>query len=121
MKRLKKNPQRISKLKPFINNYNWKDIEFPSDSENYRKFEQNNKTIALNIFYVPRNTKQVRQAYISEYNYERCNKVHLLKVSDETNNWHYIAVKNISGLLRRLTSDHNGDFICYNAFIRTQR
>ena len=22
-------PERISKLKPFINNYNWKDIEFP--------------------------------------------------------------------------------------------
>ena len=25
-------PERISKLKPFINNYNWKDIEFPADS-----------------------------------------------------------------------------------------
>ena len=24
------NPQRISKLKPFVNRYNWKDIEFPS-------------------------------------------------------------------------------------------
>ena len=27
------NCQRISKLKPFINNYNWKDIEFPSHSK----------------------------------------------------------------------------------------
>ena len=27
------NCQRISKLKPFINNYNWKDIEFPSQSK----------------------------------------------------------------------------------------
>ena len=108
--------ERISRLKPFINNYNWKDIEFPSDSENYRKFEQNNKTIALNIFYVPYNTKQVRQAYISEYNYERQNKVHLLKITDETNNWHYLAVKNVSGLLRGITSNHNGDFICYNCF-----
>ena len=25
-----RNPQRISKLKPFIDYYNWKDIEFPS-------------------------------------------------------------------------------------------
>ena len=24
------NPERISKLRPFINSYNWKDIEFPS-------------------------------------------------------------------------------------------
>ena len=26
-------PERISKIKPFINNYNWKDIEFPSHSK----------------------------------------------------------------------------------------
>ena len=24
-----RNPERISKIKPIINNYNWKDIEFP--------------------------------------------------------------------------------------------
>ena len=46
-------PERISKLRPFINNYNWKDIEFPSHSKDWRKFEQNNKTIDLNILYVP--------------------------------------------------------------------
>ena len=27
--RIKKDPQRISKLKPFINQYNWKGIKFP--------------------------------------------------------------------------------------------
>ena len=32
-------PERISKLKPFINNYNWKDIKFPSRSKDWRKFE----------------------------------------------------------------------------------
>ena len=42
-------PERISNLKPFISNYNWKDIEFPSYSEDWKKFEQNNKTLALNI------------------------------------------------------------------------
>ena len=29
--------ERISKLKPFINNHNWKDIEFPSHSKDWRK------------------------------------------------------------------------------------
>ena len=43
------NPERISKLKPFINNCNWKDIEFLSHSKDWRKFECNNKAIALNI------------------------------------------------------------------------
>ena len=63
-------PERISNLKPFINDYNWKDTEFPSHSKDWRKFEQNNKTIALNILYVPYNTKQIKQAYISKYNNE---------------------------------------------------
>ena len=54
----------ISKLKPFIDNCNWKDIKFPSRSKDKKKFEQNNKTIALNILYKPYNTKQIKQAYI---------------------------------------------------------
>ena len=27
---IKKDPQRISKIKPFIDQYNWKEIDFPS-------------------------------------------------------------------------------------------
>ena len=34
------NPERISKLKPFINNYNWKDIEFPSHSRDWKKLNK---------------------------------------------------------------------------------
>ena len=111
-------PERISKLRPFpfINNYNWKDIEFPSHSKDWRKFEQNNKTIALNILYVPYNTKQIKQAYISKYNNERDNQVNLLMITDGTSNWHYLAIKSISGLLRGITSNHNGDFYCLNCF-----
>ena len=51
--KIKKNPQKISKLKPYINNYNWKFIKFLSDKEGWKKFEQNNKEIALNILFVP--------------------------------------------------------------------
>ena len=48
---IKTHPERISKLKQYINKYNWKDIKFPSDKENWKNFEQNNKEIALNILY----------------------------------------------------------------------
>ena len=61
-----KDPQRISKIKPFINIYNRKDIEFPSHSKDRKKFKQNNKTIALNILFVLYNTKQIRPTYISK-------------------------------------------------------
>ena len=110
--------------------------------KDWRKFEYNNKTIALNILYVPYNAKQVRQAstsernnehdnehdneyddtkqirpaYISKNNNERDTHVNLGMITDETNNWHYLAVKRISGLLRGITSRHNGDFYCLNCF-----
>ena len=35
-------------------------------------------------------------------------------ITDGTSNWHYLAVKSISGLLRGITSNHNGDFYCLN-------
>ena len=63
--KIKKDPQRVSKIKPFIENYNWEDIDFPSTSKDWKKFECNNE-IALNILYVPYNTKQINIAYKSK-------------------------------------------------------
>ena len=51
--RIKKHPDERSKLKPYINLYNWKGIKFPSATEDLKKFQQNNKEIALNILFVP--------------------------------------------------------------------
>ena len=84
--------ERISNIKPFINNYNWTDIEFSSHSKDWRKFECNNKEIALNILYVPYKTEEIRQAYISEHNDKRNNQVNVLMITDGTNNWHYFAI-----------------------------
>ena len=60
--KINKNSQKISKIKPFIEQYNWKDIDFPSTSKDWKKFELNNE-IALNILYVPHNTKKIEIAY----------------------------------------------------------
>ena len=59
--KIRKNPQRISKIKPFIEQYNWKDIDFPSTSKVWRKLELSNE-IALNILYVPHNTRKIQVA-----------------------------------------------------------
>ena len=79
--------------------------------------KKNSNTIALNILFVPYKTKQIRPAYISKYNHKRNDKVILLIITDSDNNWHYLAVKNISRLLRGITSNHNGDFYCVNCFL----
>ena len=35
--------EKISNIEPFINLYNWEDINFPSQQKDWKKFEQNNK------------------------------------------------------------------------------
>ena len=67
---INKNSQRISKIKPFIEEYNSKDIDFPSTSKDWKKFELNNE-IALNILYIPHNTKNLEIAYKSKHSLTR--------------------------------------------------
>ena len=43
MNKFKKNPQRILKIKPFIDQYNYQEIDFPSHSKDWKRFETNNK------------------------------------------------------------------------------
>ena len=102
---INKHPQRISKIKPFIDQYNWKDIDFPPTNKDWRKLELNND-IALNILYIPHNTKKIQLAY---------KQVILLMITDGEK-WLYLAVKNLPGLLKRITSTHEKDIYCLNCF-----
>ena len=81
--RIKKTLKKISKLKPYKNKYNWKNIKFLSDKEDWKKFEQNNKEIALNILLVLHNKKEIRPAHISKYNHKRKKQVILLMITDD--------------------------------------
>ena len=110
-----KHHQRISKIKPFIDNYNWNDINFPAAKKDCNKFEVNNKNVALNILYIPFNTKKIEIAYKSIYNLIRDNQIILLMISSGKN-WHYLSVKSLSRLLRGISSNHNSDYYCLNCF-----
>ena len=96
------NPQRISKIKPFISPYECKNINFPVNLKGCKKFERDNKTIALNILFILYNTKQIRLAYKSKYNYKRDNQVILLMITGGEKR-HYLAVKSLSPLLIVIT------------------
>ena len=47
--------ERISNVEPFINQCNWKGIDFPAGIKYWKKFERNNKTIAFNILFISHN------------------------------------------------------------------
>ena len=107
---IKKDLQEISKPQPYINQYNWKDINFSLHKEDWKKFEQNNKEFALNILFVPHSKKERSHAYISKYNHKHKKQVILLMITDDGKRWHYLAVRSLSALLRGISSSNNGDF-----------
>ena len=112
--KINNHPEGISKIKLFIEQYNWNEIDFPSTSKDWKKFKLNNE-IALNILYVPHKTKKIHVAYKSKHNLTREKQVILLMISNEEN-WHYVVVKSLPGLLKGITSSHNEDFYCLDFF-----
>ena len=79
--KINSHPERISKIKPFIEQYNWKEIDFPATSKDWKKIELNNE-IALNILYVPHNTRKIHVAYKSKHNLTHENQIILLMITD---------------------------------------
>ena len=59
---IKENPVKVSNIKPFINKYNWKGTHYPSKIDDWKMFEKNNPTIALNILYAKE--KEIRLVMI---------------------------------------------------------
>ena len=107
--------ERTRKIKLFIDQYNWKEINFQSHKKDWKKFESNDKLIGLNILYIPYNTKEITQAYKSKYNLNPENQIILLIITDGKK-WHYLAVKRLYALLREITFNNNGEFYCLNCF-----
>ena len=91
---IKKDLQRISKIKLFINQYNWKEVDLLSEQKDWKMFELNNRLVALNILFMPYNTEKIRLAYKSKHNFKRQNQIILLMITDGKK-WHYLAVKKI--------------------------
>ena len=95
--KINKHSQIISNIKPFIDQYNWEDIDFPATSKHWRKLELNNE-IALNVLYVSHNTRKIQVAYKSKQNLT-CDKQVILLMINDGEKWHYLTVKNLPGFL----------------------
>ena len=64
--KIREGHQRILKIKTFVDQYNWNEINFSPTGKDCKKFESNNKSIALNILYVPHNTAKKYVMLISQ-------------------------------------------------------
>ena len=66
-------------------------IEFPLGPKDWKKFEQNNKEVALNILFAPHSKKEIRPACITKYNHKCKNQGILLMITDDGKRWHYLV------------------------------
>ena len=82
---IKIDPQRITKIKSFINNYNWEGINYPSEKDDCKKSEKNNLTIALNVLYAK--IEKMYLAYVSKHNLNREKQVILLMILNREKPW----------------------------------
>ena len=124
------NPERISKkLLAIAQKFNWHEIDFPASYEDYVIFEKLNEDIALNVLYVPFDEVNILPEYISNRNFKTKNQVALLKITDDTGKWHFLALpsildedgvkrptKSLSRLMEGIASKSHGDFYCCGCF-----
>ena len=64
---------------------------------------------------MPNGTKKINIAYRSKYNLIYDKQMFLLMITGGEK-WHYLVVKNLSGLLKGITPTHMKDFYCLNCF-----
>ena len=87
-----KDPQRVSNLRKFMDNYDWSGLEFPVSIKDIGKFETRNN-ISVNVLAV-----EGRDIYIHRKGQRMGREINLLMVSEDGIR-HYTAIKSLSRLL----------------------
>ena len=103
----------ITKIKQYTNNFDWKNVNFPPQEQDYKTFEMNNKSIAINILYVPSDTGKISYLYKCEFNKTREKQSILLILTDDQKQ-DYVAVKNLYSLLK--DTNKCSEHFCINCF-----
>ena len=95
-----KDPQQVSNLRKFTDNYDWFGLEFPVSIKNIRKFETRNN-ISVNVLAV-----EGRDIYIHRKGRRMMGQeINLLMVSEDGIN-HYTVIKSLSRLLKSSNTKH---------------
>ena len=94
-----KDPQRVSNLRKFKDNYDWSGLEFPVSIKDIGKFETRNN-ISVNVLAI-----EGRDIYIHRKGQRMGREINLLMVSEDGIN-HYTAIKSLSRLLKSSNTKH---------------
>ena len=79
---IKHHPERISLLRPYENQYNWKGLEFPVSIKKIDEFEKNNPDIAVNVSLSNKKSQNIYTARRSGHNLKCKKQVNLLMIVD---------------------------------------
>ena len=97
---IKFNPERVSNLRKFIDNYDWSGLEFPVSIKDMSTFEIKNN-ISVNML-----TVEGRDICIHrKTNYKSDREINLLMIS-KNGIRHYTVIKSLSRLLRSSNTKH---------------
>ena len=100
-KEIKFNPERISNLIKFEDNYDWTGLDFSTRIDGFREFEKKNN-IGIHVLGI--NEKDIY--ILRRCNYRPGQKVAILLPITDGEKRHYTAVKSLSRLLRSSNSKH---------------
>ena len=106
---IKFNPECVSNLRKFINNYDCSGLEFPVSIKDIGVFETKNN-ISVNVLAV-----EGRDIYIHiKTNYQSDREIDLLMISED-GIWHCTVIKSLSRLLRSSDTKHKcKQYFCAN-------
>ena len=94
-----KDPQKVSNLRKFMDNYDWSGLEFPVSIKDIGKFETNNNVL-VNVLAV-----EGKEIYIHRKGWRMGREINLLLISEDGIN-HYTAIKSLSRLLKSSNTKH---------------
>ena len=97
-------------------NIKHEDKDFLLQKKDWKNFEQNNQSIALNVLFSSQNSEEITLLHKSEHNLEQENKVLLLMINDDVDEkYNHFAVKSklelYSSECRRVTRNFFGQGI----------
>ena len=121
-----KDPQRVSNLRKFTNNYDWSGLRFPVAIKNINVFEKNND-ISIKVLSVENKDiyicrKGIKRVVVDPI-LRRALEINLLLISEGPEGpasrgsiQHYITIKSLSRLLASKTSKHRHNISAITAY-----